>query len=233
MNDTITDSVTTPSILDAAFAVKPSHNTHLAFYHANGRNTGFAIQFSIEPATPERDGALYFSIARQKSVATSDGEHRFASFDWASKATVKLNFIEVSEILMVLGGQTPALVHSGKEGVFHNSPTATTSITLKRSEDPTRPGFLLGVGRTPKADPNARQFYSFTFWPAEAFGLRAALATQMGLLAFGIPRERPPLPAKSFATTPSDPFAPQPVATPSFAEASVTASVSEDFGSDF
>lgn len=238
MNDTqTTPAADAAAIFDTATqaAPKAGFNTHLAFYHANGKNTGFAIQFSVEPATPDRDGAAFFSIAKQKTVASSEGERRFASFDWMNKITVKLNFLEVAEILLVLGGHASALGHAGKEGLFHTSPSATTTISLKRSEDPTRPGFLLGVGRTPKADPNARQFYSFAFWPAEAFGLRAALTAEMGLLAFGTPRARPPQAASSFATAPLDPFTPPPSPTPSFAAAATpaTASVSGDFGADF
>ena len=197
MNDNATNPATT--VFDAAdpAAARAGFNTHLSFYHANGKNSGFAIQFSVDPATPDRDGALYFSIARQKTVgnASAQGLDRYASFDWQNKASVKLNFIEVAEILMVLGGQASVLTHAGKEGLFHNSPSATTSISFKRAEDPNRPGFLLGVGRTPKADPNARQYYTFAFWPAEAVGLRFALQAQMGLIAFGIPRERAAAPA--------------------------------------
>ena len=237
MNDTQTaaPAADVAAIFDTASAPKAGFNTHLSFYHANGKNTGFAIQFSVEPATPDRDGAAYFSIAKQKTVASNEGERRFASFDWANKITVKLNFIEVAEILLVLGGHSPALAHAGKEGLFHTSPSATTTISLKRSEDPARPGFLLGVGRTPKADPNARQYYTFAFWPAEAFGLRAALTAEMGLLAFGIPRVRPPQMASSFATQPVDPFTPPPAPTPTFAAsaAPAMASVSGDFGTDY
>jgi len=217
MNDNATTPATT--VFDAAdpAAARAGFNTHLSFYHANGKNSGFAIQFSVDPATPDRDGALYFSIAKQKTVgnASAQGLDRYASFDWQNKASVKLNFIEVAEILMVLGGQASVLTHAGKEGLFHNSPSATTSISFKRAEDPNRPGFLLGVGRTPKADPNARQYYTFAFWPAEAVGLRFALQAQMGLIAFGIPRERAAAPASARPAAPG-PF-PPPAAAGSFA----------------
>ncbi len=233
MNDTLTAPSTTSSTTAApaapapetAAVAKPAYNTHLSFYHANGKNTGAAIQFSLDPATPDRDGSVFFSIAKQKTVATTEGERRPASFDWANKITVKLNFIEVAEILLVFGGHAPALAHAGKEGLFHNSPSATTSINLKRSEDPARPGFLLGVGRTPKADPNARQYVTFAFWPAEAFGLRIALTAQMGLLAFGTPRSRTSL-ASTFGMPPADPLA-APASVPGFVAAG------GEFGSDF
>lgn len=155
---------------------------YLTFYHPNAKNNGFAIQFSVQHATPDRDGYVCFSIAKQ---TTLEKPGVAANFDWANKVPVKLNFIEVAELLMVLGGQSSVLAHAGKEGLFHNSPAATTSVSFKRSEDPMRPGFLLGVCRTPKADPNARQYYTFIFTPAEAIGLRFALQPQMGLIAFG------------------------------------------------
>ena len=204
MNDTNATNPAAP-VFDAAdpAAAKAGFNPHLVFYHPNGRGNGAAIQFSVEPATADRDGAVFFSIARQNGTAGSSPEQRFASFDWANKTTVKLNFVEVAEILMVFGGQASVLSHAGKDGLFHNSPSATTSIELKRSEDPNRAGFLLGVGRTPKADPNARQYYSITLWPAEAFGLRAALLAQMGLLAFGVPKERPAVQPIPFAIDPA------------------------------
>ena len=176
MNDT-----THPTNPTAVFdAPKPDYGPELSFYHANAKNTGVAITFRVEPATANLDGAVYFSIAKQKSVGNlnAQGPERFASFDWANKTTVKLGFLEVAEMMMVFGGQASVLTHAGKEGFFHNSPSATTSVSLKRAEDPNRPGFILGVGRTPKADPNARQFYSFAFWPSEAFALRAALMAE-------------------------------------------------------
>ncbi|MBQ9726661.1 MAG: hypothetical protein IJV65_04055 [Kiritimatiellae bacterium] len=215
MNDTNTAPT---AVFDAP---RGDYNPRLSLYHANGKNTGTALQFELAPATPDRDGALFLAIARQKTVGNlnAQGLDRFASFDWANKTTVKLGFLEVAEILMVFGGQASVLTHAGKEGLFHNSPSATTSITLKRADDPARPGFILGVGRTPKADPNARQYAAFAFWPAEAFALRLALQAQMGLLAFGIPRERraaQPAPAASFAPPPAAPapFPAAPAAAP-------------------
>lgn len=173
---------------NTATAVKAGFNTHLTFYHPNGKGNGAAIQFCIVPAMPDRDGAVFFTLAKQASlgnIGSQNPSERFATFDWANKATVKLNFVEVAEFLMVIGGHASFLTHAGKQGLFHNSPSATTSIEFKRSEDPCRPGFLLGVGVTPKADPNARHYHTFVFTPAEALGLRFAMMAKMGDLAFG------------------------------------------------
>lgn len=237
MNDTATNP--SAAIFDAAdpASSKAGFNPHLVFYHPNGRGNGTAIRFSVEPATADRDGAVFFSIARQNGTAGSSPEQRFASFDWANRTTVKLNFIEVAEILMVFGGQASALSHAGKEGLYHNSAQATTSIELKRSEDPSRPGYILGVGRTPKADPNARQYHTFVFRPAEAFGLRLALQAEMGLLAFGIPRERAaardgartapgPLPPPAAAGS----FAPPPAPVQPFGSAAAAAPADDGYG---
>ena len=212
---------------------KPDYGTDLSLYHANGKNTGMAVRFSVEPATSDRDGAVFLAIAKQKTVGNlgAPGPDRFATFDWANKATVKLGFLEVAEILMVFGGQAASLAHAGKDGLYHNSASATTSVSLKRAEDPERPGFILGVGRTPKADPNARQYYTFAFRPSEAFALRAALMAEMGLLAFGIPRER-----RSGASAPASAggaYAPPPAAPAPFPAASAAAPAAAGFGDDF
>ena len=240
MNDTAPNPSAAIFDAAAAAAAKAGFNPHLVFYHPNGRGNGAAIRFSVEPATADRDGAVFFSIAKQNGTAGSSPEQRFASFDWANKTTVKLNFVEVAEILMVFGGQASVLSHAGKDGLFHNSPSATTSIELKRSEDPNRAGFLLGVGRTPKADPNARQYHTFVFRPAEAIGLRFALQAEMGLLAFGIPRERPAAPAGArpsagaFAPpTPAGAFPPPPAPASGFAPMPAAAPADDAFGDAF
>ncbi len=229
MNDT-NDTTQATAVFDAP---KGDYGPELAFYHANAKNTGVAIRFRVEPAASDRDGAVFFSIARQKTVGNlaAQGPDRFASFDWANKASVKLGFLEVAEILMVFGGQAPSLVHAGKDGLYHNSAQATTSVSLKRAEDPERPGFILGVGRTPKADPNARQFYTFAFRPSEAFALRAALQAEMGLLAFGLPRER-----RAGASAPAPAggaYAPPPAAPAPFPAAPAAAPAPAGFGDDF
>jgi len=156
----------------------------LSIYHPNGKCSGFALRLSMEPATFERDGALFLSLARQQTVA-DPAAGRWAAFDWADAIKVRFGFVEVAEILMVFGGQASVLTHAGKDGLFHVAPAATVSVQLKRAEDPMRPGFLLGVGRTPKADPNARQYFTFVFSPAEAFALRAAISAKLGDMAFG------------------------------------------------
>lgn len=157
----------------------------LVFLHPNAKNTGAAIRFTVEPATAEREGAVRLQIAKQATIASYDEPESRATFDWAGADAVKLSVVETAEMLMVFGGQASVLTHAGRDGLFHNAPAWTASVTMKRSEDPNRVGFILGVGVTPKADPNARRYHTFCFWPAEAFALRAALMAKFGELAFG------------------------------------------------
>ena len=55
MNDTTPQTPST-AVFDAP---KPDYGTRLSIYHANAKNTGTALQFEVEPATPGRDGAVY------------------------------------------------------------------------------------------------------------------------------------------------------------------------------
>lgn len=178
---------TTENTVRAGFAVPAeiAPRPTFAIYHPKGNSRGGAVKFSVEPATVDRDGCCRMTIANQATGADwTTGA--CATFDWANAATLRLSAIEVAEICMVFGGQTSVLMHAGKEGFFHNTPADTKSLTMKRADDPTRPGFLLGVGRTPKADPNARTYYGIVILPQEAFALRAALLAKMGEIAFGL-----------------------------------------------
>lgn len=163
----------------------PTASPALAFCHPNARNNGAAVRFFIHPATGESEGAVRMQIAKQATLADAGGCPAPATFDWAGADAVRLSVVEAAEMLMVFGGQASVLSHAGRDGLFHNCPVSTKSVQLKRSEDPMRPGFLLGVGVTPKADPCARRYHSFVFSPAEAFALRAALLAKFGELAFG------------------------------------------------
>lgn len=156
----------------------------LEISHPNAKNTGVAARFAMFwPAGGSGNASFTVRLAKQKTEADNDG--REATFDWDTPIVVAFKPIEIAEILMVFGGQAAFLMHNGREGIFHNDPDSTTSVTMQRSEAPDRPGFLLGVGRTPKADPNARRYITLYISPAEAFMLRAALMAEMGEICFG------------------------------------------------
>lgn len=178
---------------------------HLEFYHPNAKGTGSAFRVSIAPADGDRDGAVFLSLAAQSSVfvpAQNGAPAKFASFDWSNKLTVKFTYMEVTEIILVLAGSLPAVGQNGKgDGFFHSSASASTIVSLRRGDDPARPGFLLDVTRTLKTNRDDRKRVGVMLNMVEAVGLRFALEQSMALLAFGIPRPRGQRASSASATT--------------------------------
>ena len=166
-----------------------SYRPRLAFYHANGKGSGSAARFEVVPAGGDRDGAVFLTLAQQKSVATGSvdqGNRQYATFDWPSRVTVKLGFSDLCQMLLVFNGQA-ATIAEGK-GLFHDSRGTTTIINLTRQTEPD-PGHVLEASRRAKGDAEQAARVRIVFNAAEAFGLGAALEQTLGLLAFGIPKE--------------------------------------------
>lgn len=166
-----------------------SYRPRLSFYHANGKGTGSAARFEAVPACGERDGSVFLTLAQQKSVASGSadsGNRQHATFDWANRVTVKLNFGDLSQMLLVLKGQAAGIA-DGK-GLYHDSRASTTIINLARQAEP-YPGLALEVSRRSKAEAEATVRVRLVFSAAEVFGLGVVLEQVLGLLAFGIPRD--------------------------------------------
>ncbi len=161
----------------------------LSFYHANGKGSGSAARFELVPACGDRDGAVYLTLAQQKTVAagsTAQGNRQHATFDWERRVTVKLNFGDLCQMLMVFKGEA-ASIAEGK-GLYHDSRGTTTTINLTRQTEP-YPGLALDVSRRGKEGPDASARVRIVFSASEAFGLGAVLEQSLGQLAFGIPKE--------------------------------------------
>ena len=166
-----------------------AYRPRLSFYHANGKGTGSAVRFEVVPASGDRDGSVFLTLAQQKSVATGSaeqGNRQHATFDWTNRTIVKLNFSDLCQLLPVFKGQAAA-VAEGK-GLYHDSRNTTTLINLTRQSEPYA-GFALEVSRKEKADPDSAARVRIVFNPAESFGLGAVLEQALGLLAFGIPSD--------------------------------------------
>lgn len=169
-----------------------SYRPALTLYHANGKGTGSAARFEVVPASGRREGSVYLTLAQQKSVASGSseqGNRQHATFDWANRVTVKLNFSDLCLMLPVFKGQV-ATISEGK-GLYHSSRSMTTIINLSYQADP-YPGVSLDVSRRSKAGDDAAQRVRILFNAAEAYGLGVVLEQAMGLLAFGIPRDYRP-----------------------------------------
>lgn len=173
----------------------------LAFYHPNQSGNGAAVEIEVSPATRDRDGQVYLSIAPQnpspENVVVTPTGKQCAAFFWKNRICVKLSFQEVVEVIMVLSGKAQTILHAGKEGFFHASNEANTTVRLKQSEDSNHAGAVfLGISKVLKANPDSKQSLCFNFSPAETFGLRLALEHSMAALAFGVFSLQPFAPRK-------------------------------------
>jgi len=199
MNSTTNDRTAAQD--DNTGAAQPRNfRPKLSFYHANGKGTGSAVRFEAIPATGDRDGVVFMTLAQQKSVATGSneqGNRQHATFDWTSRVTVKLNFGDLCQMIPVLKGVSPSIAEG--KGLYHDSRATTTIITLAFQTEPCR-GHALEVSRRPKAGSEPATRIRILLNAAEAYGLGTVLEQTLGLLAFGIPQ-----PFRPGAATPPAP----------------------------
>jgi hypothetical protein len=161
----------------------------LSFYHANSKGTGSVASFDITPATGDRDGAIFMKLAQQRSVATGSreqGNRQHATFDWANRIVVKLNFNDVCQMLSVLNGKETS-INEGK-GLYHDTRDWTTIINLSSQTEPVR-GCFLDVSRRGKSNGDQATKIRILLNPHEAYGLGMVMEQSLSLLAFGVPRE--------------------------------------------
>jgi len=188
MNTDTDNQVNTLKTADEDTAFRP-YRPRLSFYHANSKGTGSAARFEIIPACGERDGVIFMTLAQQKSVAAgsdAQGNRQYATFDWQNRVTVKLNFSDLCQMLLVFRGLATTIM-DGK-GLYHDSRNTTTIINLTRQAEP-YPGLSLDVSRRGKAEAEAAIRVRILFNGTEAFGLGTVLEQSLGVLAFGIPKE--------------------------------------------
>ena len=160
-----------------------SFRPKLAFYHANARGTGGALQLELHPAHDDTDGSIMATFATQLTIGDRLGAVPvYPRFDWEGAITVKLDFTDISKMLQVFRGECES-IEDGR-GLFHKSTRGTTKIVLAHSVEP-KQGYLFEVFRSRRdgTDAHAMIFLS----PSEALGLTAAIESSMGVICFGIP----------------------------------------------
>ena len=150
----------------------------LTFYHPTARGTGSATE-----AVSAYLGA-FLDLARQKTAAAAqaDGSRTPASFDWASKLTVKLDFADLCEVLMVLDGRQ-AQAGGERNGLYHGNGGASTMISFRRSEEPK--GYQVGLSKKP-ADGGEPARAQILLGEAEALGLKHVLQTALFFMTFHV-----------------------------------------------
>ena len=174
-----------PGTAPAPTDPQKAYSPRLVFYHPNSKGTGCAVQFDLRPATADREGCLFAAFATQKSLATgsrADASRQAATFNWTEKITVKLNFADVSALLLVLSGKVPALA-DGK-GLFHDTGETSTVIHMARQTDPV-PGVSFEVSKKRRNTPDTPQRARILFTDVETFGLARLFNAILLPLAFG------------------------------------------------
>lgn len=155
----------------------------LAFYHPNAAGNGVALQ--LEPRVNRREADRYncffFEMAAQKTVSERDGEKRvMPTFDWTNKLTVKMDFADICELLLVLEGRQER-VGGQKNGIYHDSDKANTIITFGKI--PEKGGYSFGLSRKDKESGQLTRL-NIGLSEAEAIGLRCIIQSGLFFITF-------------------------------------------------
>ena len=148
----------------------------LAFYNANGKNSGAAAIFEVIPARPEEEGCVQLKLAKQLG-------YDYPRFDWTDSIVLKLDFADIGKILQVLRGVSES-VDDGK-GFFCATSKATAVLRFRHVIEP-RPGYELECIRTIKETGKETRILG-RLEIHEAESLLCALEGSMTAIAFGLP----------------------------------------------
>lgn len=157
-------------------------NNALVLYHPNGKGTGSALQLELRlnRAGEDRYDCFFLEMALQKTAADNGKEGRTpATFDWAGKVTVKLDFADICELLAVLEGRAEQ-AGGQRNGIYHEAGNTNTVIGFKKNPEG---GYFAGVSRK---DKQGSQLFKghMLLSEAEAIGLRCILQSGLFFMTF-------------------------------------------------
>jgi hypothetical protein len=177
-------------------AKRRPQNGRLVFYHANPAGNGMAVRFELRlnRAGEDRYDCFFLEMAHQvvADPAAGGSGRRFGRFDWEKKITVKLDFADLCEFLLVLEGRRESA--GGRNGLYHQVGDANTLIALKRTAEPNGCRYLLGLSKKSK---DGTQIFKghIVLSEAEATGLRCVLQCSLFFMTFNASLHAPALPA--------------------------------------
>lgn len=152
--------------------------------HPSPSGKGSAIRFELHPARGRVAGHIFVEVARQKSVASVQGEvPSFATFDWENKICCKMGLGDLAQMMMVFRGMQES-IQDGK-GLFHRTAKMNAVIKFSHQIEP-RPGYMLAITASDIGGDNRREAF-FMFRPEEAVWFSLALEGAMSALVFGVP----------------------------------------------
>ena len=157
-------------------------NSALVLYHPNGKGTGSALQLELRlnRGGEDRYDCFFLEMALQKSAAANGKDGRTpATFDWAAKATVKMDFTDICELLTVLEGRAEQ-AGGQRNGIYHESGNTNTVIGFKKNPDG---GYFVGVSRKDKQGNQVFKGHMLVS-EAEAIGLRCVMQSGLFFMTF-------------------------------------------------
>ena len=155
----------------------------LSFYHPNAAGNGVALQCEprVNRCETDRYNCFFFEMAAQKTLSSREGDKRvMPTFDWANKLTVKLDFADICEMLLVFEGRQER-VGGQKNGIYHDSDRANTVISFGKVPD--KGGFSFGLSRKEK-DSGQLTRLQILLSEAEAMGLKTIIQTGLFFVTF-------------------------------------------------
>ena len=153
--------------------------------HPNMKNTGSYVDMSILPANENDSGCMMVTFVPQKTVGTTEnGKRVMPTFDYEKKVVVKINILEVCQLVDVFEGCQES-IDEGK-GLFHRSQKGNTIINLSHKIEPT-PGYWMSVKRKP-TDGDEQKIGIF-LTPTEGRTLSIILKQAMFFMGFGVPEK--------------------------------------------
>lgn len=163
-------------------ARNPEIDGRLALYHANTRATGSALklELKINRKSSERYDCFFLEMARQKTAERGKNGRTQATFDWESKAIVKLDFLDICEFLMVLEGKSDQ-AGGKRSGIYHEVDGMNTIIVFRK--DAERSGYFLGISRKSAVGEQVFKGH-FILTQAEAVGLASIFRTGLFFMVF-------------------------------------------------
>ena len=155
----------------------------LSFYHPAASGNGVALQVAprINRKEGDRYNCFFLDMAAQKGVAGGEeGKRAHAVFDWENRLTVKMDFGDLCELLLVLEGLQEK-IGGAKNGLYHDTGRANTVITFGRI--PEKGGYSFGLSRKDK-DSGQLTRLSIGLSEAEAIGLRCVIQAGLFFITF-------------------------------------------------
>lgn len=139
------------------------------------------LELRLNRPGEDRYDCFFLELAAQKSAPSREGDRRVAAtFDWAGKLTVKLDFADVCEMLAVLEDRAER-VGGQRNGLYHENQQASTVIGFQKNKE--KGGYFLGLSRKGKESGQVARV-QIVLSETESIGLRCLFQTGLFFMTY-------------------------------------------------